>query len=108
MITNTADVDYLVTFQPDKVGELQGHSLLQGLQDKAGHPAPYNVELFAGSPDDNNARIFFEEAMKVLQPKIDDGTLVVPSGQTSFQQAATQGWDPKTAQRASGMLVAAR
>ncbi|MBC3760626.1 substrate-binding domain-containing protein [Quadrisphaera oryzae] len=107
MITNSADVNYLVTFQPDKVGELQGQSLLQGLEAKAGHPAPYNVELFAGSPDDNNARIFFEGAMKVLQPKIDDGTLKVPSGQVSFQQAATQGWDPKTAQNRMDSILTA-
>jgi len=107
MITNTADVNYLVTFQPDKVGELQGQSLLDGLQAKAGHPAPYNIELFAGSPDDNNARIFFEGAMKVLQPKIDDGTLKVVSGQTTFQQVATQGWDPKTAQNRMDSILTA-
>ncbi len=107
MLTNTADVDYLVTFQPTKVGELQGQSLLQGLTDKAGHAAPFNVELFAGSPDDNNARIFFEGAMSVLQPKIDDGTLVVPSGQVTFQQVATQGWDPKTAQNRMDSILTA-
>lgn len=107
MITNTADVNYLVTFQPDKVGQLQGQSLLKGLADKAGHPAPYNVELFAGSPDDNNAKIFFEGAMKVLQPKIDDHTLVVPSKQTTFQQVATQGWDPKTAQNRMDSILTA-
>lgn len=107
MLTNTADVNYLVTFQPDKVGQLQGESLLKGLEAKAGHAAPYNVELFAGSPDDNNARIFFEGAMKVLQPKIDDGTLVVPSKQTTFQQVATQGWEPKTAQNRMDSILTA-
>lgn len=98
LITNSADVDYLVTFQPTKVGELQGESLLKGMTDKAGHPAPFNIELFAGSPDDNNAKIFFEGAMKKLQPMIDSGDVVVPSGQVSFQQVATKGWDPKEAQ----------
>jgi len=107
MLTNTADVNYLVTFQPDKVGQLQGESLLKGLEAKAGHAKPYNVELFAGSPDDNNARIFFEGAMKVLQPKIDDGTLVVPSKQTTFQQVATQGWEPKTAQNRMDSILTA-
>ncbi len=107
MITNTEDVDYLVTFEPNKVGQEQGNSLLQGLEAKAGHPAPYNIELFAGSPDDNNAKIFFEAAMTVLQPKIDDGTLVVPSGQTTFQQVATQGWDPKTAQNRMDSILTA-
>jgi putative multiple sugar transport system substrate-binding protein len=107
MLTNTADVNYLVTFQPDKVGQLQGESLLKGLEAKAGHPKPYNIELFAGSPDDNNARIFFEGAMSVLKPKIDDGTLVVPSKQTTFQQVATQGWEPKTAQNRMDSILTA-
>ena len=106
MITDTKNVDYLVTFQPQEVGKLQGQSLLTGLQ-ASGKPAPYNVELFAGSPDDNNAKIFFESAMKVLQPKIDDGTLVVQSGQTSFQQVATQGWKPETAQARMDAILTA-
>ena len=52
---------------------------------------PYNIELFAGSPDDNNAKVFFDGAMDVLKPKIADGTLKVVSGQTTFEQAVTQG-----------------
>lgn len=107
MITDTKNVDYLVTFRPQEVGKQQGESLLLGLEAKAGHPAPYNVELFAGSPDDNNAKIFYDSAMEVLQPKIDDGTLVVQSGQTSFQQAATQGWKPETAQARMDAILTA-
>ena len=106
MITDTKNVDYLVTFQPQEVGKLQGDSLLKGLE-ASGKPGPYNVELFAGSPDDNNAKIFFESAMEVLQPKIDDGTLVVQSGQTSFQQVATQGWKPETAQARMDAILTA-
>ena len=106
MITNTEDVDYLVTFEPTEVGELQGQSLLQGLE-ASGNPGPYNVELFAGSPDDNNAKIFFESAMDILQPRIDDGTLVVQSGQTSFQQVATQGWQPEEAQARMDAILTA-
>ena len=46
---------------------------------------PFNIELFAGSPDDNNAPFFFNGAMAILQPFIDNGTLVVKSGQTEFR-----------------------
>ena len=60
---------------------------------------PYNIELFSGSPDDNNARVFFDGAMNVLKPKIDDGTLMVVSGQTDVKQTATQGWKAENAQR---------
>ncbi len=107
LVTNTKNVDYWVTFNPEKVGELQGQSLLQGLAAQAGHSKPYNVELFAGSPDDSNAKVFFDGAMKVLQPKIDDGTLKVASGQTTFQKVATQGWLPNNAaSRMSSILTA--
>jgi len=67
---------------------------------------PYNIELFAGSPDDNNAKVFFDGAMDVLKPKIDDGTLKVVSGQTTFEQAVTQGWKAENAQKRMDTLLA--
>jgi putative multiple sugar transport system substrate-binding protein len=104
LITNTPNVDYYVAFNNYHVGELQGQALLDGL--KAKGKAPYNVELFAGSPDDSNAKIFFNGAMSVLQPKIDDGTLKVVSGQKSFTEVDTQGWLPANAQaRATNLLT---
>jgi putative multiple sugar transport system substrate-binding protein len=60
---------------------------------------PFNVELFAGSPDDNNATFFFNGAMSVLKPYIDDKTLTVKSGQTDFKTVAILRWDPATAQK---------
>jgi len=73
-----------------------------------GAPAgPFNIELFAGSLDDNNAFFFFDGAMEVLQPLIDDGTLVVQSGQTDIEQVATLRWDGETAQsRMEDLLTA--
>ena len=99
LIENTDAVDYYVAFDNFKVGELQGNALLQGLEERSGHKAPWNIELFSGSPDDANSKVFFNGAMSVLQPKIDDGTLVVVSGQTSFEQIATQGWKAENAQK---------
>ncbi len=82
LLLNTANVDYYVAYDNFKVGVLQGQALLDGM--KAKKPTgPYNIELFAGSPDDANAKVFFDGAMSVLKPKIDDGTLKVVSGQTS-------------------------
>ena len=104
LINGSPNVDYYVTFNNEKVGVQQGTSLLTGLGilDASGNETaekgPFNVELFAGSPDDNNATFFYNGAMSVLQPYIDNGTLVVPSGQTSFQQVATQQWKLDTAQ----------
>jgi putative multiple sugar transport system substrate-binding protein len=105
LIENTEAVDYYVAFDNFKVGQLQGQALLDGLAERAGHEAPYNIELFSGSPDDANAPVFFNGAMDVLQPKIDDGTLNIVSGQTEIAQTATEGWKPENAQRRMDSLL---
>ncbi|MBX6385588.1 MAG: sugar-binding protein [Microbispora sp.] len=99
LIRNSPNVDYYATFDNFKVGVQQANSLLKGLGVDSGKKGPFNIELFAGSPDDNNATFFWNGALSVLQPKIDDGTLVVKSGQTDFKQAAILRWDPATAQK---------
>jgi putative multiple sugar transport system substrate-binding protein len=104
LINGTANVDYYVTFDNQKVGVQQGTSLLTGLGildakgKDTGKKGPFNIELFGGSPDDNNAQFFFNGAMSVLQPYIDKGTLKVVSKQTSFSQVAIQQWKQETAQ----------
>jgi putative multiple sugar transport system substrate-binding protein len=104
LINGTENVDYYTTFDNYQVGVQQATSLLigMGVFDENGErtdaAGPFNVELFAGSPDDNNATFFWNGAIDTLQPLIDDGTLVVPSGQTDFQQAAILRWLPETAQ----------
>lgn len=97
LLQNTKDVDYYIAYNNKKVGELQGKALLEGLKARKGN-GPYNIELIAGSNDDANSKPFFEGAMEVLKPEIDKGTLKVLSGQTSQDQVATQGWDPKNVQ----------
>ncbi len=104
LLLNTENVDYYVAYDNFKVGELQGKALLDGMKAKKPE-GPYNIELFAGSPDDANAKVFFDGAMSVLQPKIDDGTLKVLSGQKSFEQAVTQGWKAENAQRRADTLL---
>jgi putative multiple sugar transport system substrate-binding protein len=105
LIRNSPNVDYYATFDNFKVGVEQATSLLVGLGIKkedgsdGGAKGPFNVELFAGSPDDNNATFFFNGALSVLKPLLDNGTLVVKSGQTDFKTVAILRWDPATAQR---------
>ncbi|MBM2615981.1 sugar-binding protein [Actinoplanes sp. LDG1-06] len=104
LIRESPNVDYYATFDNFKVGVQQATSLLTGLKvlkedGSAGEAkGPFNIELFAGSPDDNNATFFFNGAMSVLKPKIDDGTLVVKSKQTDFKTVAILRWQAKTAQ----------
>jgi len=109
LIRNSANVDYYASFDNFKVGVLQASSLLTGLgvfksetSTKADGPkakGPFNVELFAGSPDDNNATFFFNGAMSVLNPLIKSKVIVVKSGQTAFTKVATLRWDGATAQK---------
>lgn len=105
LLENTDAVDLYLAFDNYKVGQLQGQALLDGLTARKG-AGPYNIELIAGSPDDANSKPFFEGAMNILQPKIDDGTLVVVSGQTSIEQVATQGWKAENAQKRMDTLLA--
>ncbi|MFE1853018.1 multiple monosaccharide ABC transporter substrate-binding protein [Streptomyces sp. NPDC002387] len=98
LILGTKNVDYYASFDNTKVGELQANYLVDklGLKDGKG---PFNIELFAGSNDDNNTKYFFNGAMSVLQPYIDKKKLVVKSGQTKLTQVTTLRWDGTTAQK---------
>ncbi|GGY84613.1 multiple monosaccharide ABC transporter substrate-binding protein [Streptomyces nitrosporeus] len=99
LILGTENVDYYASFDNEKVGELQGTYIVDelGLQD--GEKGPFSIELFAGSNDDNNTKYFFQGAMNVLKPYMDDGKLVVRSKQTALNQVTTLRWDGGTAQK---------
>lgn len=97
LIKKTANVDYYATFDNFKVGVLQAEYIEKALGLKEGK-GPFNIELFGGSPDDNNAFMFFDGAMSILKPYIDSKKLVVKSGQMSMDKCATLRWDGATAQ----------
>ncbi len=105
LIRDSENVDFYVSFDNFAVGVAQANALLTGLGVKNDDApdgtatGPFNIELFAGSLDDNNAHFFFDGAMSILQPLIDDGTLVVKSGQTDIEQVATLRWQQETAQK---------
>jgi putative multiple sugar transport system substrate-binding protein len=107
LIRDSENVDFYVSFDNFKVGVAQGQSLIDGLAERFPDENPANIELFAGSLDDNNAHFFFSGAMSVLQPKIDAGEFVVPSGQTSIEQAAILRWQQETAQKRMEDLLTA-
>jgi len=106
LIRGTPNVDYYATFDNFQVGVLQAESLVQGLGLKDGK-GPFNIELFGGSPDDNNAYFFYNGAMSVLKPYIDSGKLVVVSGQMGMDKVATLRWDGATAQARMDNLLSA-
>jgi len=105
LIMGSDAVTYYATFDNWKVGTLQGTFLEDALDLKAGG-GPYNIEFFTGDPGDNNINFFFGGAMEVLQPYLDSGVLVCPSGQTDIMQVATIAWDPANAQARMENLIA--
>ncbi|MBU0831396.1 MAG: sugar-binding protein [Alphaproteobacteria bacterium] len=98
LIRDSSNVDYYATFDNFQVGVLQATSLVDGLKAKFPDTKPWNVELFGGSPDDNNAFFFYDGAMSVLQPLIDSGDIVIKSGQQGMDQVGTLRWDGTVAQ----------
>lgn len=107
LIRDSGDVDYYTTFDNFKVGVLQANSLVSCLKANFPDAKPWNVELFGGSPDDNNAFFFYNGAMSVLQPMIDAGEIAVPSGQMGMDVVGTLRWDGAVAQARMDNLLSA-
>ncbi len=107
LIKKSPNVDYYTTFDNFGVGVIQANSLIKGLKERFPNTKPWNVELFGGSPDDNNAFFFYNGAMSVLQPLIDDGSIKIKSGQTGMDKVGTLTWLAATAQARMDNLLSA-
>lgn len=107
LIRESGNVDYYTTFDNFQVGVLQANSLVKGLKERFPDVKPWNVELFGGSPDDNNAFFFYDGAMSVLQPLIDAGDIVVKSGQMGMDTVGTLRWDGAVAQARMDNILSA-
>ena len=106
LIKKSKNVDYYATFDNFQVGVLQATSLVDALKLKEGK-GPFNIELFGGSPDDNNAFFFYNGAMSVLDPYIKSGKLVVRSKQMGMDKVGTLRWDGAVAQARMDNLLSA-
>ncbi|MBD5169433.1 MAG: sugar ABC transporter substrate-binding protein [Oscillibacter sp.] len=96
---------YYVSFDNYTVGKLQGEYVRDAL-DLDNAAGPFNMEFTAGDPADNNAGYFFNGAMDVIKPYIDSGKVIVKSGQTAFDQVATDQWQTDVAlDRAQNVLA---
>ena len=111
LIRDNKNVSYYTSFDNFVVGGQMGTSLLTGMGiidadgKDTGVTGPFNIELFGGSPDDNNVSFFFKGAMEKLQPYIDKGVLNVKSGQKDFDTVAILRWDGATAQTRMDNLI---
>lgn len=99
LIMNSDAVSYYATFDNWNVGVKQGEYIVEALDlENAAEGTTYNIEYITGDPGDNNINFFFDGAISVLQPYIDAGVLVTPSGQTEKAVVATAGWATDAAQ----------
>jgi putative multiple sugar transport system substrate-binding protein len=108
LIRNSPYVDYYVSFDNYKVGMQMGDILVKGLNlSEAAPENPKYIELFGGSPDDNNAYFFYNGAMDVLKPYLDQKALVIGSGQQGMDRVGTLRWDGAAAQTRMDNLLSA-
>ena len=99
LITGSKDYDYYITFDNFKVGQFQGKAIADALNlAKANKSKPKYITLFAGSPTDNNAKVFFDGAMDILGPFVKSGVLKivgpapVKSSDADFTKITTENW----------------
>ena len=104
LIYESNDVDYYVTFNNYMVGQLQGDYIADALE-LYKNPGPFYIEITAGDPGDNNAFLFYQGAMDALSYYIDNGQLVVVSGQTDFEDVATASWSTENSQTRAEQII---
>lgn len=104
LILHSDGIDYYATYDNYRVGQLQGQYIVDSLGLDSTNEI-FNIELFGGAPDDNNARYFYDGAMDILTPYIESGQLVVQSGQTAFNTIAIENWDSAQAQSRMDNLI---
>jgi putative multiple sugar transport system substrate-binding protein len=96
LILNTPNVDYYVTFDNYKVGVMQGEIIVKALGLDKGAKGPFNIEVFAGASDDNNAKYFYDGAWSVIKPYFDKKIITVPSNEFGWPRYATEAWDAQS------------
>jgi D-xylose transport system substrate-binding protein len=95
LILDSPGVDYYVSFDNVRVGELQGEALVKRLADDGNPTGP--IVKIKGSPTDNNAKLFNEGA----QSKFDE------AGVEIAQEYDTPEWLPSEAQREMDQAITA-
>jgi len=97
LLMNTDAVSYYATFDNKGVGTKIGEYIVEHCG--ATPEDPKTIELFMGSPDDNNAHMLYAGLMEQIQPLLDSGALVCKSGQLDFESNNTLRWDQQTAMK---------
>jgi len=96
LILNSPNIDFYIGYDNVEVGRMQGRFIEEKLSLKDGK-GPFNIEVFAGGLDEQNAYYIYDGAMEILKPYFDNGQLVVPSGQVDIQTVTIQNWNSEKA-----------
>ena len=86
-LINSPDLNYYISFDNEKVGQLQAQALVDKLK-KDNVPSGAGILMVNGSPTDNNATLFKKGAHSVIDS----------SGYKVLAEYDTPGWDPAKAQ----------
>ena len=105
LIMNSDAVSYYTTFDNYKVGYLIGSYLEDKLKLNTDETSPKTIEFFAGDLGDNNAKIFWDGSMEVLEPYLASGKLICKSDETKLEQASTQDWTAENARNRMLRLI---
>jgi len=87
-LINSGDLAYYISFDNEKVGELQATALVDKLKSDGVKPGDGGILMVNGSPTDNNASQFKAGAHKVIDS----------SGYKVLAEYDTPGWEPSKAQ----------
>jgi len=98
MLYNCKDVDFYSACNSSEIGELQASFLIQTFA-ASGKPS-MTLEMLAGPTSDNNSKLYFEGAWKILKPYIENGTIKITSGKASYEAVAMDSWEVDVAEAA--------
>jgi len=105
LIMDTKHVDYYCTFDNFEIGVEQGSYIIKAL-DLDNRTDPVMLELFSGAADDSTSIENYNGQMYALQPYIDSGRIVIPSGQIDPVTTAIENWATENAQARMEELLA--
>jgi putative multiple sugar transport system substrate-binding protein len=86
------------------IGTVQARYIVEAL-DLENSPGPFNIEMTTGDPADSNVRYFYDGAMDVLKPYIDEGKLNVMSDQWTIEEVCTPAWSTDEAEHRAADII---
>lgn len=108
LIMDSDAISYYVTFNTREIGQALGNAIIEnkGLEKAREEKKSYNIEFLMGSTDDIKSLYLYNGVMEVLQPYLDDGTLVCQSGLLAFNDTGILRFSEQEAERRIKTILA--